>query len=401
MWHRGITLFICICCAVFFTACKTGTSSLFIHPKEQGYEYEVTYDVLGGHINQMKTRTVYYAKDSLLFEPSGNSGMLVEPKNGNKTLLGWYTAYEKNDEKGSIQYSFHEDDRWDFANMRVNEKTAPKHNLHLYARWGDNPTIRFVEKASDTNPLLTWTIDIGTVLKRPTSAEPTKANSTLVDYYVDEAFTTKYEFNHEITEDMIQYDSENNAYLNVYCKFIEGDYIRIKTIKQLKDLSNYPEGNYLLANDLDLKSEQWEAIENFSGVFDGNGYCIRNMNINAKNKVAGLAAKNAPVRGYGLFANLDHAIIRNLNVQDATIQLDSTSNVGMSIGIVAGIATNSEFENIMLKDNVIYSDQILNVDLTLAEIAPCDRATKLNDNVIDGLVIQEIKTKGVLIIVDN
>lgn len=401
MQHKGITLFLCVCCSIFLTACKTGTSSLFIHPKDQGYEYEVTYDVLGGHINQMKKRTVYYAKDSLLFEPSGNSGMLVEPKNGNKTLLGWYTACEKNDEKDSIQYSFQEEDRWDFTNMRVNEKTAPEHKLHLYAKWGDNPIIRFVEKASDTTPLLTWTITIGAILKRPTSAEPTKANSTLVDYYVDEAFTIKYEFNHEISEDMIQYDSNGNAYLDIYCKFIEGDYIRIKTIKQLKDISNNPKGNYLLANDLDLKGKQWDAIESFSGTLDGNGYCIRNMNLNAKNKVVGLAAKNAPVRGYGLFANLDHATIRNLKVQDAKIQLDSTSNVGMSIGIIAGIVEKSELENITLKDNIICSDKAMDVDLIISEIAPCDRDTKLNENLIDGVTIQDIKTKGILNLVDN
>lgn len=385
---------------VFLSGCKVGTSSLFVHPKDQGYDYEVTYDTLGGHINQMKTRVAYYAADSLLYEPSGNSGMLVAPKNGNKTLLGWYVAVHESIQNGIKSYQFKEEDRWDFATMRLNAQTAPDKLLTLYARWGDNPTICFVENNQDV-PLLKWTLEIGSVLKRPTSTEPMKADATLVDYYVDETYSQKYTFGQEITEDMISYDDEGKAYMNIYCKFIEGNYIRIKTVQQLKAINEKTDGNYLLANDLDLKGIEWEPLHEFSGIFDGNHYTIHNMTIHAKNKVAGVAAKKAQTKGFGLFESLNGAKIVDLGMEDALIMLDSVSNVSMSTGIIAGYATSSELNQLILNNNTISANGKLKVDVTVSKLVPCDEQTKRINNQIYSEQIDLIESEKEVHFFDN
>ena len=62
----------------------------------------------------------------------------------------------------------------------------------------------------------------------------------------------------------------------------------IKNADDLANIKNNLSGKYILMNDIDLKGVDWESIGTipmgkegcFSGVFDGNGYEIKNLSTN-------------------------------------------------------------------------------------------------------------------------
>lgn len=389
---------ILICVAMLsLSACTIGTSSLFIHPTEQGYSYEVTYDCLGGHINQMKTRTVYYTEDSLLYEPSGTAGMLVAPKNGEKTIIGWYTHYTATETANGIVYYFEEEDRWDFSSDRVSVETTPDETLFLYARWADNPNINFVDAESpEGGNLLKWVITLGSVLSRPTSAEPVKNGHTLIDYYKDPECTIRYEFGQVIGEDDILINDLGNAYINIYCKFIEGEYIRIKTVAQLKAIEAEPDEHYILANDLDMSGEVFTPITSFSGVLNGNGYNVCNLTLNVRNKVSGVAALKAEESSYGLFAKLDGAEIVDLTMKDTKIVIDKSSNVNICAGVLAGRTTKSNITDCIFDGITFETEGNFSIDITISPTVAGDSTTKLNNCVVNNYDEPEVVTKGTL-----
>lgn len=380
---------------LLLVGCSVGTQSLFVHPTEQGFPYEVTYDALGGHINQIKVRTSYYAEDSLIYKPSGTAGMLVEPKNGKKSLVGWYTKYTSEETANGTIYLFDENDLWDFDQDRLNASVAPEEKLTLYARWAENPTINFVDAENlETDSLLKWTVNVGSILSKPTSAEPTKAGYTLLDYYVDPECTTRYEFGEVVTEENMAYDEQGNAYITIYCKFIEGEFIRIKTVSQLKSIAENPTAYYILANDLDLSGETWTPIPSFQGELDGNGYSILNLTVNAKNRVAGIAAKKAEELSYGLFATLDGAKISRLTMKDSKIVIDSTSNVKLCAGVLAGRTTKSTITDCTFDGVTIEATGALNIDIVISPTVVGNQSTKLVNINLSNFKKPSIVTKG-------
>lgn len=380
---------------LLLVGCSVGTNSLFIHPTEQGYPYAVTYDCLGGHINQMEVRTVFFAENSLLYQPSGTAGMLVEPKNGEKTLLGWYTDYTKEETMNGVVYHFDEDNRWEFDSNRVNLGVAPEEKLTLYARWAENPTIHFLDSQNpEGESLLRWVINVGNTISRPTSAEPTKSGFTLLDYYSDVQCTTKYEFGQVIDENNIEKDEFGNAYVNIYCKFIEGDYTRVKTISQLRSIETDPDGYFILANDLDLSEENWIPISEFTGVLDGNGYSINNLNLHIKNKVSGVAARMAEESSFGLFAKMDGAQVNNLVMKDTKIVIDHTSNVKLCAGVLAGRTKKTNITNCIFDGINIEATGACNIDIVVSPTVAGDRNTKLNNCIISNYKEPVIVTKG-------
>lgn len=363
----GCLLFVC---ASFLSGCRVGTSDLFVHPSEQGYEYEVTYDCMGGHINTVASRSVYYAEGALLWEPQGTKGMLVMPRNGAKTLLGWYTAYTTENINGVEVAVFDEADQWDFATDRLNTETAPDKKLTLYARWAENPNICFVDADEpDAGAYLTWNMNVGSILQRPTSSEPRKAGHTLLDYYLDEACTEKYIFDIPITEELIETDAAGNAVVYVYCKFIEGEFTRIRTSGQFMAIAEEPAGVYVLACDIDLGGAPVTPLGEFTGVLYGNGYTLSGLTVNAKHRVGGVAAMRTPDAGFGLFASLNGATVTGLRLRDVQIIVDAASNVGVCLGALAGIATDATIQNCEIDGLQLVAQEGVKVNVTAAPFA--------------------------------
>jgi hypothetical protein len=93
-------------------------------------------------------------------------------------------------------------------------------------------------------------------------------------------------------------------------------------------------GNYILACDIDLSSydTQGKALVNgaFTGTFDGDGYQISNLNINASNSNVGIFSS------LGGSAKVDNLELDNININGGTI-----SNLGALAGSISGSASVS------------------------------------------------------------
>ena len=118
-------------------------------------------------------------------------------------------------------------------------------------------------------------------------------------------------------------------------------YTVIKTAEDLKAMKNNPNGKYILMGDIDLSEIDWEPIgteENpFTGIFNGNGYTISNMNITVDD---GPKTENV-----GFFGCTDGATISNVILKDATISTPTSYNKG-SVGTLIGSAKNTNIDNV-------------------------------------------------------
>ena len=115
------------------------------------------------------------------------------------------------------------------------------------------------------------------------------------------------------------YIEKSLSYSNMqgYCYKVASD--ETKYISTPADLLNmHGRYYYELAGDIDLAGLEWRG-EVFEGVFDGKGYSIKNMSYVG-------SVKNSSI-DLGLFTG-GTGIIKNLNIEEATIIVDITSDDG-------------------------------------------------------------------------
>ena len=127
----------------------------------------------------------------------------------------------------------------------------------------------------------------------------------------------------------------------------KADPYRIATADQLRAFAaavNEEEhfaGEYIvLTADIDLAGRKWVPAGNagahcFSGIFDGQNHKILGLRIGTEETPADYVAA-------GLFAYADGAIIRNVAIENAQINIKRTDSVRIYAGIVAGVMDKSE-----------------------------------------------------------
>ena len=95
-------------------------------------------------------------------------------------------------------------------------------------------------------------------------------------------------------------------------------YTAISTKQELKTITS--NGKYYLTADIDMRGEVWQPIGGFSGVFDGNGHTISNLN-------------SVGTNGGGLFDSIKgSATITNVKLEN----IDVTNSSGLPIGGIVG-----------------------------------------------------------------
>lgn len=378
--------------ASVLSSCQIGSSN-YREPWEinSDYVYRVVYDAMGGKINESPRREVYYAADSLLKKPEGLSGMLIEPVNGKKVVMGWYTKYENVGTEENPIYKFDEADLWDFENDRINDSNTVDRTLTLYARWIDPPTIFFVDADNTNNVLLKWEdVDVSKTLSKPTTTEKATIEKekdgkttvyTLLDYYFDKECTQKAVWGSDSkTIEEIIADQNGDSAIYIYCKYIEGEYTRINNGTELKNITDMS-GKYILAADIDLKNESWTPLgeEAFKGTFIGNGYTISNLNITALNKVSKIAVSGAAEKSFGLFSTLSGAKFYGLNFKNVTLNVNNSSNVKVCLGVFGGRAEKSVFENCSVEGLKVTSTGEVSVEVRVGSACFDDGTSQFTD----------------------
>lgn len=122
----------------------------------------------------------------------------------------------------------------------------------------------------------------------------------------------------------------------------------------------------VLKNDIDFKNETFKPIGyvdqtggatngTFNGEFDGNGYTIKNVNINVSEKTDYLDDNNK-VYGVGLFTRLGaKANVHNVNFEGVTVGGDDY-NVYSIAGTVAGYVTSgAKIDSVKVSDTTVYA----------------------------------------------
>lgn len=130
---------------------------------------------------------------------------------------------------------------------------------------------------------------------------------------------------------------------------IKQGYTVIKSYEDLLKIGNNLGGKYILMGDIEIPDGvNWTPIGNadspFTGIFDGNGCNIKNLNIQVTEDDA---------ENIGFFGVTDGATISNVNIVDAKVNgksdiLGGTTNVG----ILAGLAKGTNFDNITVSGEV-------------------------------------------------
>lgn len=185
--------------SLFLSSCSTVGKAA--DPGDWGYDCLVTYQALGGVVNNREVRETYYMKNSYLFKPSGSTNMLIEPIRDGYVLAGWYTAKEDVlDEDGKVTgYSFKAEDRWDFNEDRVQE------DMTLYARWIVQGQVKYVDP--DTEEVKFSKNITGNDAIQPLSAAAeqliTIPGMTFDGYYADKDLTTPYPFNVYVHQELV------------------------------------------------------------------------------------------------------------------------------------------------------------------------------------------------------
>jgi len=117
---------------------------------------------------------------------------------------------------------------------------------------------------------------------------------------------------------------------------------RIYTVEDLLKITQDPQGNYILMEDLDLSGIPWPCPD-FYGSFDGNGHAILNLTLNQPGSTVANAydgnRKSYESQFAGFFGILKDARVENLNLINVRGYID-TQNPFFLAG-VAGYMENS------------------------------------------------------------
>lgn len=157
--------------------------------------------------------------------------------------------------------------------------------------------------------------------------------------------------NNDFAVPVVQYTSVPKGYKGIY------------SAKDLNSVRKNLNGKYILMNDIDLSGyDSWEPIGGkdtgnsafFTGVLNGNGYVIKNLNIS-------VSEFSGEYILLGVFAQLNNAVIHNLGIESGQI---SNSFIGY-VGSIAGTAQGSIIENCFCK---VFIDISTNTDITVGGI---------------------------------
>ncbi len=158
-------------------------------------------------------------------------------------------------------------------------------------------------------------------------------------------------------DETVRIDMENISYSNEYInKTVETDtstsaLMLISNrepiyISTADDLLRMSAGRYyVLTNDIDLSGREWIGGK-LSGVFDGNGYSIKNMSF------VGTVTNSSIYPG--LFSYADGSI-ENLHIKNATIIADTPFDGSTYAGFFVGCGYNVSFTNCSIDENSIIS----------------------------------------------
>lgn len=366
-----ILVVIAILTCIVISGCADNRTPYEINNND-GYTVSVKFDANGG----IFTTNTSVIVDS--FNPNESTEIaLLSPddsKRGNDAftainnghfLAGWYKErIEEAD--GSYTYS----GRWDFEADRVEINPSVEYKsddpvLTLYAAWIPLFNIEFYN-IDDSVLNGTYNFDPSTVTEfmLPSLNEetgvvdmfqvPERSGYTFENVYYDEAATVKIDSDAIVHPGVVDYEKgiASNTTLKLYVEWKEGEWYHIYNVEQFLDNASV-KGNYEIHADLDFTDKNWPTsfmYGKFSGVINGNGYTMKNIDLEQTNN----SKENA-----GLFGCLtETAEIMDVKFENVTFTMKAgTRKVGSCFGLFAGrILPEAKINNVSITASKLQID---------------------------------------------
>lgn len=297
-------------CAGTLSACSS--SDMEDQLREQGFDYQVTYDANGGTFATNSSATTQYVLvqyNSLTVEPGywpsgmGELNIVSRPTRIHYQLTGWELVEEGED--GSEQTR-----PWNFSTDRVTE------DITLRAIWEryDLLYLNAIIDGEEVN-FQTWDItqpgsilsrfyntnDEGVYSLRADTINRSLLRLTHTEVAGDTEVTTTYTPTgfYWLDEDgqRVEFSVDNAVYpenvtdLTLYADVLEGQFTFVTQETVGRSFTLQSDSNWYLLEDIDLgqqyvesdiisdytSSYKWHALDEFNGIIYGNGYTISNV----------------------------------------------------------------------------------------------------------------------------
>ena len=373
---KAILLILLVATVILVTAGCAAVKNPYRTNDAEGYNISIKFDANGGFFTTNTSVIVdSYNLADLPKDSNGDAQIALlspdDPRRGKEAftavkngyfLVGWYAQCSWEGETATYA------DKWDFENSTYSVKadgdySASEPVLTLYAAWAplleiqvydlesgaqiSTTTLSPLESDMEHIQLPSWDEKSGSVLM---GKFPKYDGYTWGDVYLDAEGTQKVAAAEIAHPAKINYDSatvENGA-MKLYVDFMEGEWFRITSAKQLVSNASVS-GNYILDADLDFTDQIWPTAfmhGNFTGTIIGNGHTIRNVSITQSN--------NSKVNT-GLFGQLtENASISDVTFENATLTIEGGTRVpGASFGLLAGtVSDNALLSNVAITGKV-------------------------------------------------
>lgn len=410
-----LTLLVILVCMTALAACAETQTAYEIND-EEGYCVSICFDANGGYFTTNTALIVdSYKLEQLPTDASGTTARIAllspdDPARGNDAftptksgcfLAGWYASCTTStDADGNTVCTYA--DPWDFETSVLEisvdgEYSSQEPVVTLYAAWVPMFEVEFYS-LQDGTLLSTYTFDPTTedALTVPAWDEdsgtinmyrfPSVSGCTFAGAYYDPEGTQPIETDTVAHTGSVDYETgaSQDAVMKLYLDYMEGEWYRIYTAKQLVSNASVT-GCYEICADLDFTDVIWPTSfvhGNFAGTIQGNGHTISNVSVTQTN--------NSKVNA-GLFGCLtEQAQILDLTIEDVSFTLQAGTRVaGASFGLFAGtISEGAQISGVSVRNGTLYidSDCYFGVtDYTIGLVCGMGNADALDEAQIDCL----------------
>ena len=292
----------------------------------------VTFALEGGEYKNSKNNVEYYyqlgeGETVHIGTPTDYSDKAVTRPD--YKLDEWCKTRTETGVEGVYEYS----DPWDFQNDVV------KHGdrITLYANWARliKYSYNVCYKGDDGETIIigTYEVDEGARFNDYSKYSSKVPNKTAMPGPHGTAY---YDENDQPWDENFRHPGgEEDTAINVYIHYIEGVYKLVYTPDDLNKVNT--NDNAYLMNDVDFKGETLKSLNNYRGIFRGNGHTVKNFNINRGTARGG---------GYG----------KDDIVRDSTIDDGGLLCISIFGNAVGAQISDVNFENVSIDVNASYGD---------------------------------------------
>ena len=196
-------------------------------------------------------------------------------------------------------------DNQSFSGNAITELPNLRDSIELYAKWvGNTVYLMYDGNGSTSGEMNNQLFYVGDTLALNEN-KFSRDGYTFIGWSIEKT-------SNDIIEDKAEYTMQPTSYeiVKIYAKWAK----EIKTVADFNTINENNASYYTLANDIDFLGQIPITVEKFYGVFNGNGYCLKNSN------------------GSLLYDNFGE--ITNLKIQDCVFACNESDYAGVCGGLL-------------------------------------------------------------------